>query len=97
MRFWSLKTVRSTCFQRTSFHSYIGELAVLITCVLRLVLLPSNALCPRQHILWLSRRLWLLGQSLQSQNMRLAPAPRLTRPGRALGGYFVPEVRFAQP
>ena len=50
MRFWSLKTFRSTFRHGLSFHSYIDTNAVFMTYLLLLMPLPSKLSWARQHI-----------------------------------------------
>ena len=82
MRFW----MRYTCFsnvrqgslcQASLVVSNGAFLSAILTCVS-----PSIQQCPRQHILWLSQRPWLLGQSLHNAHW-LAPTHQIDHCVRA--------------
>src|SRR5712692_2448769 len=80
MRVWSLNTVRWYCRQGSVFHSSTGDFAVLMTCALRLVPLPSRPACLRQLIPRLSRGRSLLRQSCR--RVHAAGACSVYRPPR---------------
>ena len=67
MRFFSLKTFRWRCFQRSVSHLSIGDVPpVVIASSLLLTPLPSTSPGLRQPILWLSHGLLLLSPSLSA-------------------------------